>query len=89
MQHPVGEAKALKERGDLGAERLPRLGPEPPGREHDIFQGRHMGKQVEGLEHDPDPLADGLRVQRRLCDILAVQPDLPIIQGFEEIYGAE
>ena len=57
--------------------------------EHDVLENRHMGEQVEGLEHHPEPAADRDRVDARVGDHLAVEQDVAVVDLLEQIDAAQ
>jgi hypothetical protein len=46
-------------------------------------------KQVEALEHQPHPLANGARIQFGLGDVLPVEKDLAIVNRLQQVDAAQ
>ena len=72
---------------------LARLGGRPlvhPGRgERDVAQHGHVREQVVRLEHHADPLPDLVRIDPRVGDVLAVQPDRAVVDLGEQVDAAQ
>ena len=85
----LGNAHALQE----GAGRLLGLraahAPHLHGREHDVLQDRHVGKQVEGLEHHAHVRAEPYQINPRAGDRFPQDDDLATLDALQPVDAAD
>jgi hypothetical protein len=58
-------------------------------RERHVAQHAHVREQVEGLEHDADPLPDPVDVDATRRDLLALDDDAAAVDGLEQVDAAK
>ena len=54
-----------------------------------VVQHRHVREQVVVLEHDANACADLIRVRARVCDVLAGQEDLAVVDPLQQVRAAQ
>ena len=85
----VGQAEPLQQLAGLRVGDGPVGAQDPGGRERHVAQHRHVREQVERLEHDADPPADGVEVRARRRDLLAAQEDPAGVDLLERVDAAQ
>ena len=85
----LGEAEPRQELG----RRTLRLGPWHPEdlarRERHVVDDPHVGKQVVGLVHDPDPAPDAIDLHALGGDLVALDPDPAGIDRLDQVDAAQ
>jgi hypothetical protein len=85
----VRQAHALQQRHRALVGLLAREAAQLHGRHRAVLQHREVREQVELLEHEADARAEGVHVQPRRVDVLAVDHDAARLDRLQPVEGAD